>query len=196
MHIYLCYREKNTDSEKTVRQFLKDYSRDAALGFSDDVADNAIIAYGRHGKPFFADLPQVHFSVSHSGSYFACAFDRSPLGMDIEHISIRRDCDEKRWEKIARRFFTHTEYEYVLNGGKESFLQIWVRKEAYLKFTRTGIASGLARINFVNENKLLGKVENAFVKGIDLYPENIAACCSSNEPVIEKIHFKSSRVCS
>lgn len=52
-----------------------------------------------HGKPFFADLPALHFSLSHCQSEWVCLIASAPVGIDIEQI---RGC---RQEAIARRFF-------------------------------------------------------------------------------------------
>ena len=57
------------------------------------------------GKPYFADLP-LHFNVSHSGGYVACALsDCDEVGVDIE----TSNPPDERAKKIAQRFFTKDE---------------------------------------------------------------------------------------
>lgn len=187
MHIYLCSNPNRMKSEELVRKYLKDYSKDKGLELSETCISSAVIERGIHGKPFFADFPQVYFSVSHSGKYWTCAFGTSRLGIDIEDLSIRPLDQVERWLKIAKRFFTSDEYEYVVSNGARSFFEIWVRKEAYLKYTGTGIMSGLSCINLVEGNKLLEKAENTCIKSIDICPSVTAACCSDTETEIERI---------
>lgn len=60
------------------------------------------------------------------------------IGIDIEYV---REYDEK----IARRFFTTEEQDYlkVSEDRDEAFTRIWTSKEAYGKFTGTGMEDGL-----------------------------------------------------
>lgn len=39
---------------------------------------------GPYGKPRFVECPDLHFSISHSGSCWCCAFSTSPIGLDIQ----------------------------------------------------------------------------------------------------------------
>ena len=43
------------------------------------------------GKPFFPSQPQLHFNLSHSGSYALCALDTSPVGVDIQVVKPWRE---------------------------------------------------------------------------------------------------------
>lgn len=84
-----------------------------------------------HGKPFFLDHPEWHFSLSHSGDLAVCAFDDSPIGVDIEQI---RPIDTKR---LAARYLGTRE-----PLTPEEFFSLWTRKESYLKAVGIGL-SGL-----------------------------------------------------
>ncbi|MGI5970978.1 MAG: 4'-phosphopantetheinyl transferase family protein [Oscillospiraceae bacterium] len=97
------------------------------------------------GKPFFTRLPDVHFSVSHSGGYWACAFGPSPVGLDLQ---IHRECDAM---KLSRRFFHPDEDAFLLGRGYkfEDFFYIWAAKESFVKYTGEGIARGLDSFSVV-----------------------------------------------
>ena len=41
---------------------------------------------GEHGKPAFANHPQLHFNLSHSNSLVACAMGDKPVGVDVQHM--------------------------------------------------------------------------------------------------------------
>lgn len=84
------------------------------------------------GKPYFKEVP-VEFSVSHTGKFWACVFDRNPVGMDIQVV---RPGNLKR---IMEKYYLPEEKAYVETVGEEGFFQIWARKEAYGKYLGTGV---------------------------------------------------------
>ncbi len=86
-----------------------------------------------HGKPFLADHPDLHFSLSHSGGFAVCALDDAPIGVDIEQI---RNIDTAR---LAKRLFGITE-----PLTPDAFFGLWTRHESYLK--AVGIGLGGLRI--------------------------------------------------
>ena len=75
------------------------------------------------------------FNLSHSGEYAVCAASKTPVGVDIQEI---RPVDLK----LAERFFTKDEFEYIKNGKnkEERFFEIWTKKEAMAKVYGEGIA--------------------------------------------------------
>ena len=98
------------------------------------------LADGGEVAPRLVNNPdRLHFNVSHSADWVCVAIGRSELGVDIERILT--DCD---WETIAETFFHPKERELLrtarLEARRETFFEIWTRKEAYLK----GIGLGLS----------------------------------------------------
>jgi len=97
---------------------------------------------GKFGKPELegSHLSGITFSVTHAQTLalFAFAMDRR-VGVDVELI---RPMDEA--EGILRRYFTTKEQEAYAQappGERDClFLELWTRREAYLK----GIGKGLA----------------------------------------------------
>lgn len=77
----------------------------------------------------------VHMSVSHAASTLAVAFSDSLVGIDIERLR-RRD------EGVMRRLFSADEAQAAVDD--ESFMHLWVRKEAYAKWTGVGLGEYLA----------------------------------------------------
>lgn len=86
------------------------------------------------GKPFFPDLPQIRFSVSHSKSLILCALSDRPVGVDIEDIRPRRD-------SLPEYALTQPEWERYqsLGGDWPAFYVLWTRKEAWCKYTGQGL---------------------------------------------------------
>jgi len=87
---------------------------------SEDISEK--IATGPHGKPYFAEPPlqDTHFSVSHSGRYWAALFADSEVGLDIEDLSIRHRLTEEKMGKIAARFFSPDECGYIDSGAVDA----------------------------------------------------------------------------
>ena len=52
-----------------------------------------------YGKPFLINAVEIHYNISHSGSYAACVVADLPVGIDIEQI---KSADIT----IAEHFFT------------------------------------------------------------------------------------------
>lgn len=86
------------------------------------------LAFGEWGKPYFPAFPQLHFSITHSGDTWMCAFGDAPLGLDYQ---IARPC---RKEALSRRFFHPLEQEY-LKAHPDAFFPLWSAKESYIKYT-------------------------------------------------------------
>ena len=97
-------------------------------------ADSVRFRKDENGKPHAVDLP-IHFNVSHSGDFVACAVDASPVGIDIEQIRSIRPA-------LVKKVCTEAERVYVENGGEDMllrFFEVWTSKEAWFKYTGTGI---------------------------------------------------------
>jgi len=76
----------------------------------------------------------LHLSVSHSGEYFLCIVGDKPVGIDVQERKGRNA------SKIADRYFSDLEKEYVKENGENGFFTVWTRKEAYSKLTGEGLA--------------------------------------------------------
>ena len=91
------------------------------------------------GKPSLPRWPDVHISVSHTEGLAAVAFARAPVGVDVERVR------PLRLPHIAGRFFTPEENAWLRasEDRERDFFVLWMRKEAWLKATGTGL-SGLS----------------------------------------------------
>ena len=75
------------------------------------------------GKPAFADLPGLHFSISHCRQEWICLIAGAPVGIDIEQP---HPC---RQEAITRRFF-HPREQAWLTQYPEAFFHCGRRRQA------------------------------------------------------------------
>lgn len=131
---------------------------------------------GKHGKPFLkkhtktdrnnpasfsANVPRLHFNLSHSGNYAAFAFSSSvPVGIDIEPVSRKANT-----ERIASRMFLPSEAAMLktLTGEdkKIHFFKLWTRTEAFLKGLGTGLTA-----SFTDE-----KIQLEYTRWAITYPD-------------------------
>lgn len=190
MVLYVCQIDPMQDRNSLITKALKDYNNRKSLALNEESMESAVIIRDSKGKPYFQDLG-VHFSVSHSGHWWSCLMSGEPVGLDIEVLREREN-----FLKIAERFFTKEESEFVEQNGIESFFEIWVRKEAYIKYVGTGISEGLSSFAVVKDSKFLNHIKQSFqgnekkegyLKSIEISPELKAAFCTENQKVIEEI---------
>jgi 4'-phosphopantetheinyl transferase len=106
--------------------------------------------YGPKGKPSLGGAlarSGLQFNLAHSGglAVFAVAHDRS-VGVDVEELRPIPDLSD-----LIQRYLSPGECAELksLSGEAElrGFLQIWTRKEAWLKATAEGITGPLGKID-------------------------------------------------
>ena len=93
------------------------------------------LARQAQGKPCFPAAPELHFSISHSGGRWVCAFADAPVGLDLQ---VHRPC---RALALARRFFAPEEAEWLRSRGEAAFFDLWCAKESWLKYTGRGLSA-------------------------------------------------------
>lgn len=132
-----CDRHRFVVAHAALRMILRLYTGVDATSIVFDA--------GKHGKPSLSvgTGDGVRFNLSHSGDLALCAVTGvCDVGVDVERI--RGDLS---FERIARQFLSAAE-QRMLAGvpaeyRAETFTEIWVRKEAYLKATGEGIGADL-----------------------------------------------------
>lgn len=99
-------------------------------------------AVGKHGKPYLANHPKIHYNISHSGEFVICAISGVPVGIDIQQ---QRIVDVA---KVGKKIFPDDEYREFLKSEKmqEDFFRQWVLRESFLKWTGEGITKDLREL--------------------------------------------------
>ena len=94
---------------------------------------------GAHGKPYLKEYPLIHFNISHSGVYGACALSFIPCGLDIQEVR------KVRSRKMLERVLSREEQELVQKAQKPEveFCRFWARKESFLKLSGDGITRSM-----------------------------------------------------
>lgn len=158
MKLYICQDitkakwRKHIADEQSSAVFAKKCISDF-LGVKDSKISVAF-ARSTYGKPLIKSMRgengseidiALNFSLSHSGNMIICAVACFNIGADCQKKNIR---DVKSCKKIAKRFYTLEEITFLdsLNDDAlfiDNFFKIWVKKEAYIKYTGKGLAEGL-----------------------------------------------------
>ena len=166
--------------------FLKSRTalRDLAAQYSGKNPKDLEINLSPNGKPFFQNLSDLFFNISHSCDGLAIAFSRAEIGLDIEKINRPRS-----HLGIAKRFFSKSEsalLEADVNGSAELFMRLWTAKEAMLKLLGDGIAHGLDRAVYVDES--LGQWNESEIYLHRLHWQDFIGCVASfDQPSIVKV---------
>ena len=105
-----------------------------ALKDQEGITENPVFEYGKHGKPFIAGHPELHFSLSHCKEAAVCVLSRQPVGVDVESIGRYRD-------SVARYAMSDEELTQIQQAERPEveFTRLWTMKESLLKLTGEGI---------------------------------------------------------
>ena len=124
------------------------------------------------GKPYFKNIQNLHFNISHSGNFVFVVFDDQPIGIDCEKV---RQINLSHCYKI----FNKSEIEYI-NSKKRNknirFLEMWTKKEAYAKLLGKSIISVIR-----------SKEETLFFNSTIKHKNYIISVSSKKEPTKIKI---------
>lgn len=157
------YREEDRHSHELLRR--------AAARFTGK--DPGPIGRGEWGKPFFPDHPALHFSISHSGAYWLCAFSERPVGIDIQHCGSFLPP-----EKLSRRFFHPREDSFLAAENYQRFYDLWTAKESFVKFTGRGFYDDPESFSVVGEDGVFPSVQGAQLRHVP-FCEGYSFCVCS-----------------
>ena len=105
------------------------------------------IAFGKYGKPYLSQFPDVHFNISHCDTGCAVVVADCSVGVDIQDIR------PFSW-KVAKRVCCERELIELEDSADRDklFTMMWTMKECYGKVAGTGILNKRFKIdnNLVN----------------------------------------------
>jgi 4'-phosphopantetheinyl transferase len=87
-----------------------------------------------YGKPIVENHPELHLSLSHSGSLIVCACSSDPVGVDVEEIRPLQLTDFDAW-------LTPEETQAIRSAKdpQTEFYRVWTRRESFCKLDGRGI---------------------------------------------------------
>ncbi len=134
MKLYFYDKNKGHKRENTdmlIRESLKNY----ISGHSLPSYDGQILRT-ELGKPYI-DYP-LYIGVTHTDDIVIVGIDNKAFGIDAEKSGRKMS----RRDAITKKFFTANECA-LIEGAEDTdkaFLDTWVKKEAYVKFTGEGLS--------------------------------------------------------
>lgn len=160
MTLYFYEKNPHHKSSDTDRLIVESIRRHRGVGGEIKISRTKL------GKPY-VNLP-LHVGVTHTDDIVIVALDDENFGIDCEC----KGRIQKNAEKIAERYFTENERRYIFESAdiNAAFLDIWVKKEAYVKFTGFGL-SGMKSCD-VTVLSGFEKIENDRNLIIYVYKEN------------------------
>ena len=122
----------------------------SALSLLHRAGVDGTLAYGENGRPYFEERT-CDFSITHTQNHVFCAIiegeESMRIGIDAEDLGRP---DFSNLEEMAARWFGENEQVvFLASPTKETFLRLWTRKEAYVKYTGEGLKS-LSKIDTVS----------------------------------------------
>ena len=127
------------------------------------------------GKPYICGTEKdVYCNVSHSGNMWICIVGEAECGIDLQLV---KDC---KYKQLSRRYFTPEEQGYIRNFGINGFFRLWVRREAFGKYTGEGFYG--EKPPFVDaDGRLIDTVCDGFLKDLPIADDIICTYCTGGE---------------
>ncbi len=99
-------------------------------------------AFGKYGKPYLENHPEIFFNLSHCRGAAACVIGDRECGIDIQGI-------EPVGRRIIDRVMSDNEKDIISSSTDpdSAFAEIWTGKEAFLKMKGTGISVDLRTVD-------------------------------------------------
>lgn len=143
----LCFRE---DKQRAV--FADMLVRLALCAHVGCTPESIVFSTHPGGKPFAPDLP-AEFNVSHCDDLVVCIVDDRPVGIDVEkirpisHRLLLRVCSPQECAFVLGEHLSKCPDMLTDTAVLERFFRIWTAKEAYTKYTGTGLTVDLRQIH-------------------------------------------------
>ena len=143
-----------TNGSAQVRSVLAELLLRHALREEYGLKDLPRIEIGEKGKPFFPDLPDLHFNLSHCKTAVVCALDSSPVGVDVQEVRFLRRNGTMPSAPSVYRILSEKERAWVEAGQTPDehdrrFTAVWTCKEAWGKALGVGFLYDLKTTEFL-----------------------------------------------
>ena len=176
-------RREYLASEWLRRFVLKNYIGNHNLVF--DITDK--------GRPFLKYNTSYDFNISHTKEWIVIAIAKGQkIGIDIQSLDQAIDV-----LGIAKQYYAQIEHQWLSTLStskiKYYFYLLWTLKEASLKQTGEGIASGLTYYAFIYKDKKLKLCNTFTTKKLYYYHRNIAPnillSLAATKPIVKIKNF-------
>lgn len=164
-------QHKSRDTDALIVKSLGYYSEKHGIGFDE----NTEVLRDGGGKPHFRNgAPQI--GVTHTDELIFIAFDRDNFGIDAEKATRT----VKRSAEITKKYMTQSERAHIDKAADRNaaFLETWVKKEAYVKYTGAGLR-GISRADTDSTGLCFSRIQ---------YKDYIIYVCAEKSAENTEIH--------
>ena len=154
-------------------------------GFSEKLT----LKKNQYGKPFFSEIPNYHFNISHSKNWVVLATSFTEVGIDVEYKEPFEYCE------VVNSFFSEREKEFFRNvpitQNKDCFYKLWTLKESYIKAVGRGMSLALDSFSVeVWSNPIsISNGLNSELKNIDFAEDYSLSVCFQKGDTIETLEY-------
>lgn len=114
------------------------------------------IAVTPQGKPYFTE-GSWHFSISHTDHYAFCVLSQHNVGLDAEEKG--RPVSPAMLEK----FLSDKEKARLGDDQQDTFLRLWVLKEAQAKLTGRGMGNWMKNTDFDPFDQRIQEINGCYI---------------------------------
>ena len=129
------------------------------------------IAFHEKGKPYFQNMPEIYFNLSHCKGMAVCLLSGEECGADVEQKREIRPL-------VLKKVFSPEEQAFIMQSKDPAlyFTKFWTLKESYVKAIGTGIAFPLRKVNFSFTQEQIICNQNAVFFQIQESDYSISVC--------------------
>lgn len=135
---------------------------------------NYELQYHKGGKPYLKNYPDLYFNISHDTNSVAIAIGNSEVGVDI------MDQSNKYIDDVAKKAFHPNENKEIEKSKDKDlkFIEIWTRKESYLKYHGQRIDEQMHNLN---------KIDTLSLRIFTDIKENFVVSCTTKDKEISEM---------
>lgn len=152
IHLYIFETNCPIRREDRIRAAVRSFTHDSQGSLTESLqicrTNKGRPYLARNGKTAEEDPSVPEISITDSGSCWIVAVSDQRIGIDLQENRIRRQScptdDAERCRRLTSRYFHVSESSFILSAQTDEetirrFFQVWTAKEAYVKYTGTGI---------------------------------------------------------
>ena len=163
---------------------------------SSDGTESITVVRSKRGAPLIREEGMPFVSVSHSGRYTVCAVSEEGVGVDLQkNDRLHRETEEKHRDRLMRlagRFFHPHDAGWISVSPVSRFYTVWSAKEAYVKYTGSGIDDDFSLFRVIPEGGPRGSAwecDGVFYRTLP-FEEGYSLCICTPQPAEAEIEYE------
>jgi len=140
------------------------------------ITEKIDLVLGTYGKPYIRQQPNICFNISHCRQGVACIVGEKSVGIDIQDFC-------KIEKEIYNHVCTEKERYYIENAvdSRKAFVELWTKKESYLKYKGKGLTDDLNRLDFAISKEEIFIRYGCYIETVINDNYAMSFCCEENK---------------